>query len=312
MASLTDPFMLAALRQRQAVRPLGGRREGGLSTLAGRVRDGLGTALSDLAASPVGTMLSDLATLPQRALTAAGHLHRTGEYDPAPATDIAMMMVGAPLTPRGALGSSAGKPPLPSDRASRHARAAEQGYSPGYWRGEASGAAPDRYSDGAYFSLDKAVAAGFGKRGGVEPRPFWLKLDKVFHDTEPLTAAKYARIVRAAREINPKLAGDLAEQIAPGMGVDWVIGFGRARPNFEIPIGSALVRRSVEHGGRYPAEILQRAGFTGVHSGRDVRMFGGKGIRHDDAMFDPAKAKRFGIYLGLGGAAVGPALIENR
>jgi hypothetical protein len=65
----------------------------------------------------------------------------------------------------------------------------------------------------------------------------------------------------------------------------------------------------VEKNGKDEVEILARAGFTGVDSGRDVRMFGGRGIRHDAAAFDPTKANERNIFLGLaGGGLVVPGL----
>lgn len=51
-----------------------------------------------------------LATLPQRAMGSAANFERTGQYDPAPIVEAASMMVGSPLTPRGALGSSMREP----------------------------------------------------------------------------------------------------------------------------------------------------------------------------------------------------------
>jgi len=79
--------------------------------------EGLATKLPERV---VGDAAYSLATLPQRALAAADRFHRTGEYDPAPIVEAATLMVGAPLTPKGALGSSAQR--LPMDRASVEAR----------------------------------------------------------------------------------------------------------------------------------------------------------------------------------------------
>lgn len=94
-----DPFTMAASRQRLAVQPAGGRKEGRMSTVAGRVRDS------------AGHMLSDMAGLPQRALTAAGDLQRTGEYDAAPATETVMNLMGgaSPFAVKGAAGIFGGR-----------------------------------------------------------------------------------------------------------------------------------------------------------------------------------------------------------
>jgi hypothetical protein len=110
-----DPFTRAARRTRQSVQLQGGRQPGFTTAI-----------LQNLLPATVQGM----ATLPQRALTAAGDLQRTGDqYDPGPVLDTAMLMVGSPLTPRGALGSGARRPPrLPMDEASRMARADAMGF----------------------------------------------------------------------------------------------------------------------------------------------------------------------------------------
>lgn len=43
-AAVTDPYMMAAMRQRHAVQPLGGRREGRLTRGAGALRDNIAAA----------------------------------------------------------------------------------------------------------------------------------------------------------------------------------------------------------------------------------------------------------------------------
>jgi hypothetical protein len=57
-----------------------------------------------------GGILQGIASLPQRALTAAGDLQRTGEYDPEPVVELASMMVGTPGAPLRSLGSSMRNP----------------------------------------------------------------------------------------------------------------------------------------------------------------------------------------------------------
>ena len=72
----------------------------------------------------------------------------------------------------------------------------------------------------------------------MKERPFWLQLENVWQDML-MTADKYGRVVEAARQVDPKLALDLAEQVAPRKSVDWVIGFGKAQPDFVMPIAPA-------------------------------------------------------------------------
>jgi hypothetical protein len=109
-----DPFAMAAARMRQSVQPWYGR-SGGVAT---RVLQ-----------SYLPHVAHGLATLPARAIGAAGELQRTGEYNPGPVLETAMMMTGIPQAPRGALGSSARRPTrLPMDNASRMARADAMGF----------------------------------------------------------------------------------------------------------------------------------------------------------------------------------------
>ena len=98
----------------------------------------------------------------------------------------------------------------------------------------------------------------------MKERPFWLQLENVWQDSMPMTADKYGRVVEAARQVNPELALDLAKQVAPRRDVDWVIGFGKAQPDFVMPIAPALVRHAAERGGANHADILSRAGFIGA------------------------------------------------
>ena len=81
----------AAQRMRDAVRPMGGRQEG---------------AATKVLENYLPHAARNLASLPERAMHAAGDLHRTGEYDAGPALEAAMMTVGAPGTPKGALGAN--------------------------------------------------------------------------------------------------------------------------------------------------------------------------------------------------------------
>jgi hypothetical protein len=109
-----DSFTRAAFRTRQSVQPQAGRREG---------------PATHVLANYIPHVLSGLTTLPQRAFDASEHLRLTAKYDPGPAFETAMLMVGTPLTPAGAPGSSARRPPrLPMDEASRMARADGMGF----------------------------------------------------------------------------------------------------------------------------------------------------------------------------------------
>ena len=109
-----DPFARAAQCTREAVQPPGGRQEGAAIRFMQRY---------------IAHVAEQLLTLPQRATEAAVRFQQTGELDPGPGIETAMLTVGLPFTPKGALGSGARRPPsLPMDEASRMARADAMGF----------------------------------------------------------------------------------------------------------------------------------------------------------------------------------------
>ena len=164
-----DPFERAADRTKRSVQPEDGRQEGVTTYLLERY---------------LPHAASHLATLPQRALAAADLFHRTGEYNPGPVLETALMMVGMPATPAGALGSSMGRgkgakgPLLPMDEASRMSRSRQMGMSDErFYRGEQG--APSGYAEPTYFTRDKEYADGIARRHGQpEAREFRLNLKK--------------------------------------------------------------------------------------------------------------------------------------
>ena len=204
-------------------------------------------------------------------------------------------------------------PRLPMDAASRANRAREMGYADDvFYRGERSGTIPAEFPDGAHFSRSKDIADGFAAKGGAtDSTKYRLKLDRVFADYEDLTAAQYSRLIKAAGSVNPKLARDLADSIAPGHSPGWVQRFAKLNPDFVVVKAShtARIRRAIENSGQSYA-IFTRAGFDALDSGRDVQKLTGDGIRQASAAFDPAKARRrdtLASILALGGVPLAAA-----
>lgn len=278
-----DPFARAALRTRQSVQPPFGRQPG------------ITTALLPAA-------VEGIATLAQRAMKAAGDLHRTGEYDPAPGVETAMLMAGSPLTPAGALGSAARRPPrLPMDRSSRMQRARELGYADEpFYRGEATGRKPSRFPGGGDFSRDYDTSAGFARRGGSNaPAEYRLNLTKSFNLGQPVTAESYARLVGQLHKTDPKLASEMVDLIAPGRNIDWLMEYATRNPNVIAIENGALVHAMIERGSRDAVGTFIHAGFDAIDSGRDVRKLTGEGIRHKDAAFDPTRAHSSDIFASL-------------
>lgn len=203
---------------------------------------------------------------------------------------------------------------LPMDDASRMARARQMGYADEpFYRGEASG---KPYQGGpAHFSRDEGYAAGFANKGGADaPAEYRLNLSNTFSDRGAITAAKYGALVEAAAATDPKLALDLAESIAPGKGVEWLIGFSKARPDFVVVDegGAALVRHAIERGSSDPIGVFRAAGYDALDSGRDVRKLDAAGIRSKDAQFNPSKASSTDIMAGLAGASLLPAWLVSQ
>ena len=203
---------------------------------------------------------------------------------------------------------------IPMDNASRADRALEMGYSDQpFYRGEATGRP---YGGGpAFFSRDPKYAEGFAQKGGQNaPMEYKLNLQNTFSDAEPLTAGQYGKLVEAAAASDPKLASDLAETIAPGKGVEWLIGFAKARPDFVVVEkgGAPLVRQAIEKGSRDSSGLFQAAGYDALDSGRDVQKLTGSGIRSKDAAFDPSRASSKDILAVLAGASLLPAWLLSQ
>ncbi len=83
-----DPFSRAALRMQRSVRPPSGRQEGTATFI-----------LENYLPHAANALL----TLPQRAFEASERLHLTGEYDPGPALEAALLTLGARGRPGGPL-----------------------------------------------------------------------------------------------------------------------------------------------------------------------------------------------------------------
>ncbi len=190
---------------------------------------------------------------------------------------------------------------LPMDEASRMARMREMGYADEpFYRGEASGSLPDEYPAGRDFSRDKATSDGFAQRGGQpEAREFRLKVEKPLNINREMTLGEYADIVRAA---GPDDAERLvrAAPIEGNWTVERFLRVANANRGIELMPG-AQAMQLLEMNTSGAIDVLRRAGYDAIDSGRDVRMLKATGIRHKDAAFDPARAGEGGIFLGLGG-----------
>jgi hypothetical protein len=202
-----------------------------------------------------------------------------------------------------------GRTSLPMDTESREARARQLGYSDErFWRGEMRGGTPMEYSYGPHFSRDREVAAGFAARSGQQPREFRLRLGNALRDYEDFTAEQYGRIIRSALDTGDrKLAEDLAQTIAPGRDIDWVLRFARDQPDAIVARPAAHVRLIVQ-ASKNPDRVFLGAGFDALDSGRDVRMLTERGIRLKGAAFDPSKAESQNLLASLTGVLGAGAL----
>jgi hypothetical protein len=186
---------------------------------------------------------------------------------------------------------------LPMDAASVAARRRSMGYSETpFWRGDAGTAV--EYPSGGFFSRDPHLATGHAARHQAEsdaaPREFRLDLQSSFDFNRPLTEEQGSRLVAAVAAFDPRLAAGIRGTIDDGA-------------------STALVWHALERNIGNPKEILRRAGFTSVDTGRDVMMLSGSGIRSADAVFDPDRAHLPNIYYGLPFAALTPwALADDR
>ena len=187
------------------------------------------------------------------------------------------------------------------DDPAQRARMRALGYSEEpFYRGEASGRAPEAYND-AFFSRDPGTAKGFATRGGGGPREFRLNLQNTFSDWGRLNAGRLADIVRAATETGDhKLAASLVDAVAPGKEPEWFFEFAKRNPDVTVAEsgGARLLRHAIERGSRAPDALFKSAGFNAIDVGTDVRKLSGEGIRLKDAAFDPARAGSRNIRAG--------------
>ena len=191
---------------------------------------------------------------------------------------------------------------MDDSEALRASRMRSLGYSEQpFYRGEASGNLPDTYHS-AYFSRDKDYAQGFAQKGGAtNPREFRLNLSNTFADHGSVTASRYGALIEAALSNGEtKLAENLAESIAPGKGVKWVLGFSKAQPDFVVAQngGGALIRQAIENGAANPTSIFTQAGYDAIDSGRDVRKLTGAGIRLKNAAYNLGRSASRNIHAG--------------
>ena len=96
--------------------------------------------------------------------------------------------------------------------------------------------------------------------------------------------------------------------LAPGKGVDWVIGLGKARPDTMVAESGALTRHAIERSSA-PEKVFLRPGYDAIDSGRDVRKLTGDGIRLEEAAFDPARSHEQNILASVLGLLGVPALM---
>src|SRR5262249_50547808 len=98
---VSDPFEAAAARVRNAVTPIGGRDEGGLTRVAERLAP---------------SVLWSLTTLPQRAFDGSERMRLAGEYDPA-IFEASLLAARGPVFGRGTVAPRPAPKPIESKSA---------------------------------------------------------------------------------------------------------------------------------------------------------------------------------------------------
>lgn len=307
-----DEYGPSLSAERQATRPQ--------DAIAGALRYYAGPHLSDAAGRIADLAVPSLADYQSEA-TGAIDAAREGRYADA--------LGGAGWATLAAIGGipGPGKPiskaakalsDLPMDEASRMARAKDLGYSDErFFRGEKG--EPMEYPKGAWFTTDPEYAEGFAKTGGATKattkkgdkdtmREFRLDLSKTFGNAESLTGDEYGRLVAAAIELDPRLARELTETLAPGKSPEWLVQWSKYNPSIEV-IPAGFAAEMIERQSGVGTDVLRHAGFDAVREGSKVRKLKGDGIRLADAAFDPSKSSSTNILaslatvLGLGGLA---------
>ena len=290
-----------------------------------------GTHVPEAAIGLATHLGTHLATIPDRALAATTHYLETGEYDAGPILEAATLPLGVGIRAargatlgiaggRGSRGARPGAPPsdLPMDPASRWTRSLEGGYSrENFYRGERTGKTPTEFPHGGHFSRDRDTAAGVAQIGGASaPTTYRLNLSKTFDLAKPVTAENYGRLLTELHKTDPKLATSMADAIAPGRDVGWVLEFAKRNPQHLVAENGTAVHNMIVQGGRDLVGTYRRAGYDALDNGREVIKMTGDGIRRHDAVFDPRRARDqnvLALVLGLLGLPrVAPAADPNR
>ncbi|SMF64706.1 hypothetical protein SAMN06265365_12325 [Tistlia consotensis] len=264
-----------------------------------------------------------------QSLLLPGHVAQGGDWSPDEATrmalDVGALGTGARAARVAAaggksvrealdastLGMAGGKGrSLPTDEASRMARARQMGYEGGYYRGEASGARPASYPGGAHFSRERGYAAGFARQGGAEePAEFMLRIEKSLAYEDAVTMSDWAELVRNARSRKEAQRLVNAAPIRGAWTVEQFLRLAEAGSEVVLMAGS-MAWQLLKINADQPFALLRRAGYDAIDSGRDVLKLGPKGIRLRKAAFDPAKRESSDVLAAEPGSGPAGALLE--
>jgi hypothetical protein len=236
-SSAGDGATAAAARTRQSVRPEGGRQEGGLTRLADRLLPAVGYGL---------------ATLPQRVGEASENRRLGGTYDAGPATEAALLTMGAsaPFAERGAIGAGQVPPSaLRMDRASRYERADQLGFR------------RDMPLDMATVPADERIAAAAVKANGrvftaANHSDAMMLAERelgVPFENMKLDPIMDGFVTTSGRYVSRREAADIAERAAQGS-TGGLFGFARglASENVSMPPPGVLAESGTRIGATAP------------------------------------------------------------
>lgn len=333
-ALLMDPFERAALRTRQATKPVGGREEG-MSTA---IIEALGGVPMNMAGN-VKNMMDAAYSHPP------GESVRDNTQYGGLVADTALNVVGLPAltggVPAGAMGSAArgaraARPDaLPMDEASRMARAKELGFSTEAYHGTSSSFPEFKridggnlWGDGHYFTTHPETASRYATgdvnrvspSGNADPNvmPVMLKAERPF-DLDSKVSEKTWHTIRKglmAEGVPDRDIRDARRHLVEAANLTRRRGAVPTNQDiveavaYEAGLNQETINRSLRAAG-YDS-IAARGGVAGDGgAGRQVMVFDPSQIRSRFAAFDPAKKDSGDLLAGLAGAAISPAALAE-
>lgn len=159
-----------------------------------------------------------------------------------------------------------------------------------------------------FFSRDPTYSEGFARGDGGQMFSARLAPGRALNFGDDLTPTDLARLGRAIEALGgPDEVRAFLSAIPvnrPPQNLAQLDSMAAQIPDLPIWPGGTLYQFLDRRGTVAANEVLRRAGFDAIDTGRDMVMLTNQGIRSPQAAFDPAKRSSADILAGLGALAV--------